>query len=81
MTDDERKKLEEAHKKVNELHDAFFGIDQLNERPLIKRIGSVVVAVERGSWGLKVLSKTFFYVGALFTTAAIIKAGIMGWKN
>lgn len=81
MTDDERRKLNETHKMAKELHDAFFRPDQLNERPLIKRIGSVVVAVERGSWMAKMMSRAFFYLGALITTAAVIKAGFDGWKN
>lgn len=81
MTDDERRKLNETHKMAKELYDAFFKPDQLNERPLIKRIGSVVVAVERGSWVAKMASRVFFYIGAVVAAGVAMKTGFNEWKN
>ena len=79
MTSEEREKLERTYTMAKRLHDAFMEATETGDPPLIKRIGNVVVAVERSSWTAKLLTRAFFFLGAIATTWAAIRMGFSGW--
>lgn len=79
MTPQEQDKLERTYVMAKRLHDAFMESSETGDPPLIKRIGNVVVAVERSSWTAKLFTRAFFFLGAIATTWAAIRMGFSEW--
>ncbi len=65
MNDDERQMLKETHEITMEMHRALMKPPHTGEPALIKRIGVVVVAVERSNWAVKWGARSFLTLGAI----------------
>lgn len=71
MTDEERRKLEEAHSGIKRLERALLEPDPRDPAgpPFINRVNHVVILVERSNWAARLLVRIILTCGAV--TAAL----------